>query len=277
MFQLSAKFRDETIALSKVPREPRGKKKSNLVEVMLTGSEDDYPVRKDSHQARATATDSDDFKAHLGKDGKSFSVQALGWKDKSAKRIGIPRQLTHADQGSDLNVVYPPLVKRLNLQLRDLKEIDHRQLYMEVAGGSAVPLTHWVYLNVEVDGIYRRTWAVVAPGEDFQCAKHPRLLLLLGLPWLISVSANTDIRDESLLIGDTRRGEKRVEVLSPATKATSAKVPVVSGHTVEDGASTSESESDSGSEGSDESIFESSQAGRKKATSSCRSRPNYPH
>lgn len=65
-----------------------------------------------------------DFRSHLEKEGKSFSVDVLAWKDESDLRVSIPRHLSHADQGSDLNVTYMALVKKLGLVLRDLEEID---------------------------------------------------------------------------------------------------------------------------------------------------------
>lgn len=71
--------------------------------------------------------------------------------------------------------------------------------------------------------------------------QHHQLLLLLGIPWLYSVHAMIDIREESLYIGDPSRGDTRTELAVP-TMAKTVKVPP---------APWCETESDSDSSGSD--------------------------
>lgn len=85
-------------------------------------------------------------------------------------------------------------------------------------------------------------WRVLA-ADGFRCylPQHHQLLLLLGIPWLYSVHAMIDIREESLYIGDPSRGETRTELAVP-TMAKTAKVPP---------APWCETESDSDGSGSD--------------------------
>lgn len=148
---------------------------------------------------------------------KDGVIETHRLQDRSSRRVSIPRHMSHADQGSDLNVVYMPLVEKLGLQLRKLSEIDSRQMFIGVASGDTVPLKHWVFLNTSTHGIYRRTWAVVAPATRDQatrCQSH-QLVLLLGIPWLYSVCAMIDIKEESLYIGDPSIGETRTELAVP--------------------------------------------------------------
>ena len=59
-----------------------------------------------------------------------------------------------ADQGSNVNIVYPKLVESMSLTLYLVSRLGTRQLMMFTSDGASIPLTHWTKLNIEVSGLY---------------------------------------------------------------------------------------------------------------------------
>ncbi|SMY30405.1 unnamed protein product [Zymoseptoria tritici ST99CH_1A5] len=67
----------------------------------------------------------------------------------------VPRNQVAADQGSEINLIYPHLRKALGLKLRDISEIDLPPMDMSTANGGLTPLKHFVIFNLNVEGISR--------------------------------------------------------------------------------------------------------------------------
>lgn len=66
-------------------------------------------------------------------------------------------------------------------------------------------LKYWVWLIIEVEGIWRSIRCFVAPEvvsvTEAGCSEH--LSLTLGIRWLYSVDASISQRQSTIFIGDT--------------------------------------------------------------------------
>lgn len=62
------------------------------------------------------------------------------WRNDNLPCFDVPRKFTYSDQGLDLNVIYPYMVDKMDLKLRDMREIDPRRLFMSVTSGGTVEL-----------------------------------------------------------------------------------------------------------------------------------------
>ena len=122
-------------------------------------------------------------------------------KSEKRTRYALPDSYIKVDQGSDLVIINPKLVKRLGLKVRPTSTLANHRLGMSVANGDSTELRSWVKFWVEVSGIQREMWAFVTPKEN------PNVSLLLGLPWLRSVDAKLFIQKKEIHIGDTKKGE----------------------------------------------------------------------
>ena len=114
-----------------------------------------------------------------------------------------------ADQGSDVNIVYPKLVEFMSLTLYPVLKLGTRQLMMFTSDEASIPLTHWTKLNIKVSSLYRQVWAFTA------LRSFNPLALLLGLPWLKSMDAVIHIRKEAINIEDSGLRESWVSLRSP--------------------------------------------------------------
>ncbi len=56
--------------------------------------------------------------------------------------IELNKQYTQVDQKSDMNVIFMNLIKRLELHLHDLVEIEFRELFMKIANNNDIILQH---------------------------------------------------------------------------------------------------------------------------------------
>ncbi|KAI9791732.1 MAG: hypothetical protein M1816_003542 [Peltula sp. TS41687] len=95
--------------------------------------------------AEASAVDASSTKYVHGK--RAFGLEVVDWRQIGDPKLVIDRDLVQADQGSDINFIYPGMVRKLKLQPRDTQELDNRALYMNVASGAAERLRHWMMAN----------------------------------------------------------------------------------------------------------------------------------
>jgi hypothetical protein len=123
-----------------------------------------------------------------------------------------------ADQGSEINVISRQLVEGLGMTTFPLTEVGFGSLHMLTSDGRHTLVTDFVAVKVLCEGITREIWAVVRPGPYTNNDNK----LLLGLPWLWDVNAYFDIRQSSLRIGDTSRGERSVTISGPLLSPMSA-------------------------------------------------------
>lgn len=134
---------------------------------------------------------------------KAFRVPSTA---RTAKlEMALDMKHTQADQGSDMNVASPSLVRLIQTPFRPLSEIGFRGLSMQTADHRETMLEYWCEFDLCCEGIWRNVRcfvSVIQPGAP----DPPRLLL--GLPWLYSVNAIICIRDSSIQIGDPAIGEK---------------------------------------------------------------------
>ncbi|OQO11727.1 hypothetical protein B0A48_03454 [Cryoendolithus antarcticus] len=224
--QISPYFRDETKRMLSMPRQPR-KKKAAAATTLTT----------ETHAVEALALK----KARYAK-GKHISLELLNniqqWRKRDRKTRAFtlpasvwtgdekdahspPRNTVIADQGSDINLVYPSLQKKLGLKLRPVKQLNIPFIRMTVADGKTCELTHWASFQVRVQGIKRSVWALACPTDSRDIA------LLLGIPYLDSVDAQIRVRSTMIEIGDKARGEKIVKVQAKDCKPVAPKVEPV--------------------------------------------------
>lgn len=128
-------------------------------------------------------------------------MKATIWKSEEGTRYTLPDFHVKADQGSDLVIINPKLVRRLGLRVRPTSTLVNHRLGMSIANGDSTELKSWVKFWVEVSEIQQEMWAFVTPKEN------PNVSLLLGLPWLRSVDAKLFIQKKEIHIGDTKKGE----------------------------------------------------------------------
>lgn len=147
----------------------------------------------------------------------AFGIPAVVSATKKGKQVRMSRTRLTADQGSDINVVYPEMVARLHLKKRPISEIVRKgsKLMMVAANGTTTRLRHWVTFCINVAGIKRVVWAFVCP------YKHDTLCAILGLPFLRSVNAHIHVRDATLEIGDTNVDSKVVVLSAPGKDSNS--------------------------------------------------------
>lgn len=135
----------------------------------------------------------------------------------SDKIIGLERHQTQADQGSDLNVISMGLAWKLNLELLSLDHVAFRGLTMCTADHKDTSLEFWVWLEFDVQQLWRKIRCFVSPSvinSLFSIATE-LLSLLLGIPWLYSVNARRSIWSSIIEIGDPSLGEEVRNVVGP--------------------------------------------------------------
>lgn len=154
-------------------------------------------------------------------DVRAYGLPALVSKDKGSPTFQVHRNQVLADQGSDVNLIYEPLRKYMDLKLRPLKDLglmEKESLSMTTADGGSHELKHWVSFNIDVMGIKREVWAFVCPGTQ------GGLALLLGCPYLANVNAHIHVRDGTIELGDPEVGEHVVISKAPPRPSTEAKI-----------------------------------------------------
>ena len=124
----------------------------------------------------------------------------------------LTKKNTQADQGSEMNVISPALVKQLSLTPRPLSEVGFLGLCMETADRRETLLEHWVSFDFGVEGLWRTVKCFISPAIP-GTPDTPRLLL--GMPWLHDVNAVIAIRGSSIQIGDPGAGEVVRSITGP--------------------------------------------------------------
>ncbi|PGG95345.1 hypothetical protein GX51_08274 [Blastomyces parvus] len=163
-----------------------------------------------SHSVTASADVNTRLLKQLKNEEKAFRVPAQ--IKVNGKIIDLPRAATQADQGSELNLVSEPFIKKYGLKVKPLSEIGYQGMSMKTATKVETILHHWVELDVAVEGVWRKADCFVAPTLKKSVIE---IDLLLGIPWLYDVNARLDIRRGALVIGDTDKGEARTIVQGP--------------------------------------------------------------
>ena len=128
-------------------------------------------------------------------------MKATIWKLDKETKYALPDSHVKADQGSDLVIINPRLVKRLGIKVRPIRTLALHCLSMSVANGDSTELKSWVKFWVEISGIQREIWAFVTPKEK------PNVSLLLGLSWLQSIDTRLYIQKKEIHIGDSEKGD----------------------------------------------------------------------
>ena len=147
---------------------------------------------------------------------KAFRVPAVVRKPDGSE-VGIDRNQTQSDQGSEMNVISQGMVRWLGLDLRPLAELGFKGLSMRTADHRDTVLEYWVWLLIAVEGVWRNIRCFVAPEvvSVTESGKSEHLSLILGIPWLYSVDALISIRQSTIFIGDASIGEQVRRVVGP--------------------------------------------------------------
>lgn len=128
-------------------------------------------------------------------------MKATIWKIGDKSKCALPHSHVKADQGSDLVIINPKLVKKLGLRMQSTSILASHRLVMSVANGDSTELKSWVKFWVKVLEIRQEMWAFVIPKNN------PNVSLLLGLPWLRSVDAKLFIQKKEIHIRDIKKRE----------------------------------------------------------------------
>ena len=120
----------------------------------------------------------------------------------------LPKKVNQADQGSEMNVITPGLVRRLILDVMPLSQLRFQGMTMMTADHKETSLTSFVCFDFISEGISRAVRCFVGP-ETYD--KWGNIVdtfrLILGIPWLYSVNAVISIKNSSIQIGDSALGE----------------------------------------------------------------------
>ena len=84
---------------------------------------------------------------------EAFCMKVTIWKSEEGTRYALPDSHVKADQGSDLVIINPKLVKRLGLKVRPTSTLANHRLGMSVTNGDSTELRSWVKFWVEVSRI----------------------------------------------------------------------------------------------------------------------------
>ena len=150
LFQISPKFREETRRLMTVPRKPRKKKITTPIIPIVEDEKElyvgiNYSERDavDTHHA-LIQTPRQEMTEILQSKGEAFWMKATIWKDGEKTGCALLDSQVKADQGSDLVIINPKLVKKLKLKIHPTKELASHRLEMCVANGDFTKLKSWV-------------------------------------------------------------------------------------------------------------------------------------
>lgn len=225
--QMSTYFRDELKRLITAPRKKRLSKK----EKEALAAEEANDQQRASRVGITTAHLDTLISPDVAK-----SVDAWSRKDKTVRAFGlpitvaknartgsswkIPRDEALADQGSDVNLIYPGLREHLDLTLRPLSDLipGRVHLYMNTADGGKQSLKHWVTFHVKVANISREVWAFACPNPG------SNISVLLGIPYLEDVDAKIHVRNETIEVGDISKGEVVIKLRAPRSEHVAPKL-----------------------------------------------------
>ena len=149
--------------------------------------------------------------AKLAGSEKAFRIPATV-KSGDGSEIRLEKKETHADQGSEMNVISTAMVKKIKAQLRPLSEVGFQGLTMETADHFESTLDSYVGFDLCVEGIWRFVRCFVAPQVR---GRSDETRILLGLPWQYSVDAFISVRRSTIQIGDSSIGETPRYITGP--------------------------------------------------------------
>ena len=138
-------------------------------------------------------------------------MKATIWKAGDETKFVLSDSNIKVNQGSDLVMINPKLVKKLRLKIKPISTLVSHCLGMFVANGDSTELEIWVKFWVEVLGICWQIWPLVTPNDNFNVS------LLLELPWLQSVNAKLFIQKKEIYIGDIKKREMVSQILYSIT------------------------------------------------------------
>ena len=141
---------------------------------------------------------------------KAFRISAV--IRSQGQELALKRRHTQADQGSELNVISSAMVRQLDLKVKALSEIGFHDMSMTTADHKEHMLLHWVWLDVEVQGIWRKIRCFIGSNITTVSEHSEHLSLLLGIPWLFAVNAVIFIRQSKILLDDLEVGETVREI-----------------------------------------------------------------
>ncbi|KAI6249539.1 hypothetical protein HI914_02094 [Erysiphe necator] len=126
---------------------------------------------------------------------RAFRVlgEVLLSRDGMPGRIYLNNSMVCADQGSDLVLISPQLVRILRLEKNTLSSPQNQVINMGTADGASHRITERVSFVFVSGGITRHVHAFVRPDKGM----INDLFLLLGLPWLQIVKAVINIVDSA--------------------------------------------------------------------------------
>jgi len=150
----------------------------------------------------------------VGKD-KAFGIPCSIQKS-DGSIVHLDKSYVQADQRSDMNVISTGLVKYLGLQSHSLGEIGFAGLTMRTADHRETLFHDWTWLDIGVEGVWRKIRCFVAPeltsGNE---GKQEYLSLILGIPWLWTVNAIIAIQNSKIMIENPSSNENIREVVGP--------------------------------------------------------------
>ncbi|CAD6500186.1 BgTH12-04289 [Blumeria graminis f. sp. triticale] len=152
---------------------------------------------------------------------KAFRIPVVARAEANGKiiKVALPKHISQADQGSEMNIISQGLVKALRLEKISLGTKGFSGLTMNTADGSATELSHFVSFDIGVCRIWRRIDAFVRPvvKKNGELDLH----LLLGIPWLHDVNAGIFIRDSKIILGDPKLNEAKAAIVGPTFMSSS--------------------------------------------------------
>ncbi|RKF77196.1 hypothetical protein GcM1_221029 [Golovinomyces cichoracearum] len=80
-------------------------------------------------------------------------------------RVALPKHISRADQGSEMNVISHGLVKALKLEKQGLETRGFSGLIMNTADGGVSELSHFVSFEIGVFGIWRKIETFTRPTQ----------------------------------------------------------------------------------------------------------------
>lgn len=152
------------------------------------------------------------FKTTARKD-RAFRIpgEVILKRDGKQGKIYLDSSMVCADQGSDLILISPQLVRVLNLERKAFADSSNQVITMGTADGTSHRITESVSFIFSTGGICREIYAFVRPERDHTVD----LFLLLGLPWLHSVKAVIDICRSQIRIGNKDLNENFTVLQGP--------------------------------------------------------------
>ena len=251
--QLSPYFRQELKRLFTQPRKKRAKKGKAAEEPLepTQGTASQVVNVNTLSQAPETAVAAEDLKMWQSRDRsyKAFGLPSQVWKDEDSKKYHVSRDHVLADQGSEVNMIYPHLLEFLKLETRPIEQLGIRPISMTMANGTTHTIREWVHLYISVAGIKRIIWALVCPSPNGSMG------LLLGVPYLSSINAFINIREETITVGDSNKNETQMVLRSPFFQPAAPRIQVSMPSQPAESDSEEESDEESGedTEGSEDS------------------------